>query len=535
MIELRDYQAKAVDDLIELINDGDRKRGVILSSPTGSGKTEMAIETIRRLSESGLTCEFIADRQNLVRQTSGRFSNAGVKHGVLMGSESVNLSEPIRICSAQTIASRGLQRKMFNGLFESVDVYSDVYMIDECHVLHRKVLDMIADSGSVLVGLTATPFPEDLPRYYSDMVNVTTTRKLIGEEHLCPFKVVLPVSEVDVEGLKVKSGGEWGKEDVGDRVMNVVGDIVPEWEKQVELQFGGVPQSTIAFGASVNDCEMLSKRFNEAGYKFEVVSYRNTNEDNQKVINRFRDGEILGVVNCATLSRGSDFPRASILVDAYPLRKSFTELIQRYGRVLRTFEGKEFALIIDHAGNWMGFYDQIHMFYAFGPAELGDAEMAKATRKKSKKSDKLKDKRVRSCRKCGTAWAADEETCLVCGAPRPKPKKKVESLVNMKYEFVEGRLDLFDEITGDTFSHDVNMWREICTYAKKQVPKDRGRAMRRAKATYKTLTGKWPSWNAKFKPYKRDPDPVIEAIATRSFNMWLNDQRRKSYARRNVA
>ena len=69
--------------------------------------------------EKGRRAEFICDRQNLIRQTSGRFDNAGIRHGVLMGDESVAVREPIRVSSAQTIKSRGLRA-------------GELFVVDEC-------------------------------------------------------------------------------------------------------------------------------------------------------------------------------------------------------------------------------------------------------------------------------------------------------------------------------------------------------------------------------------------------------------------
>ena len=37
--------------------------------------------------------------------------------------------------------------------------------------------------------------------------------------------------------------------------------------------------------------------------------------------------------------------------------------IQKIGRVMRIADGKDFGLVIDHSGNWLGFYDATHAFF----------------------------------------------------------------------------------------------------------------------------------------------------------------------------
>ena len=114
----------------------------------------------------------------------------------------------------------------------------------------------------MLVGLTATPFPaalaepidahlpkekraDDAPPRYEAMVSTVTTDKLIADGHLCPFDVVAPVAVVDTEGVKVQ-GGEFHKPTLKDRIMRIVGDIVPTWRAQLDERFGGEVQPTIA-------------------------------------------------------------------------------------------------------------------------------------------------------------------------------------------------------------------------------------------------------------------------------------------------
>ena len=76
---------------------------------------------IQAAADKGSRVSFIADRRSLVAQTSQRFTGAGIRHGILMGDDTVGTSEPVRVESAQTIQSRGLR------------MGTDLFVLDECH------------------------------------------------------------------------------------------------------------------------------------------------------------------------------------------------------------------------------------------------------------------------------------------------------------------------------------------------------------------------------------------------------------------
>ena len=514
----REYQNKAVGMLRENFMNGVKWQ--VLSAPTGSGKTEIAMQIINLLKEQGKYCEFICDRRNLINQTSDRFEKAGIDHGILMGDDTRDVQKRIRISSAQTIESRGLERQKWLGLFEAPEqFYSDLYIVDEAHTIRLKLLEMLKQSNAFVIGMTATPFPDKLGEYYDDMVNVRTTRELIGDGYLSGIQVqtVEPSREINIDGLKSSSGGEWAPTEVGKRVMQIVGEVVPEWEKRCAERFGKKEQ-TIVFAASINDAEAIRDKFVDAGYDFRVVSSRETDDHNAEIIEGFRNNEFIGIVNCAMLSRGSDFPSAVVLIDCYPLRSSFTELIQRYGRIMRTAYGKLYGLIIDHSGNWMAFYDQIHMFYAFGPPDLKDPIFSKVVRKKKKKTEKKHHPR-RVCRKCGQVFQPEDKVCSGCGAKRPEFKRP--SIENVRV--VDGKLEMTDEITGETCNHNVDLWREVCTAIFKTCNGDVEKAIRRARPSYMTLTGKWPRRD--FDPYDREPDNLVRQMVDKSFKAWLLRQK----------
>ena len=512
-MKLRDYQIEAVEKLRAGMRSG--YNWMILSAPTGAGKTEIGIEIIRGVIDKGKTAEFIVDRRSLAGQTQRRFWDAGIRSGLLSGGQTRGVFEPIRVSMVQTLQSRGMARP---GGANGAQPFADLYIIDECHEIRPRVLEALKKAGARVIGLTATPFPERLGKYYENMINVRTTKQLIREEFLCPFTVVAPIAEVSVEGLKSSTAGEFAKGEISKRILQIVGDIVPEWERQVEERFAGVPQPTIVFAASVDDTMKLCEKFVSAGHAFGAVTSEMSDEENDAVIDRYRSGDLIGIVNCAMLGRGFDVPSTQILVDAYPMRKSLLTIIQRYGRVMRPSEGKTRGLLIDHAANWLGFYDDIQRFYSHGPPALGGNDMADVKRKK-------RNTKFTVCNRCQTTFLPGETVCSHCGAPRPV-RQKGEFVP--KYKHVKGRLEAVDELTGETVRHNVNLWREVCTVAREIHFRDTVKARRRARSAYKSITGKWKT--AVFWPYDRPADPIVKDMIDREFKSWIIKKRYQARA-----
>ena len=135
------------------------------------------------------------------------------------------------------------------------------------------------------------------------------------------------------------AGGEWRKDDLAKRALSVIGDAVPEWTARTKEYFGG-PVKTIAFCASVADCEVTAKRFQEAGHDFRVISYRQSAEEKQVIIDHFRQGQHIGLVSCVALTKGFDVPETRVMIDRYPIRKSLSRHIQKIGRVMRKAPGQ---------------------------------------------------------------------------------------------------------------------------------------------------------------------------------------------------
>lgn len=297
-LELRSYQTESIEALREGVRQGHKRQ--MLAAPTGSGKTVCATYLMEEAERKMSRAWFIVDRVALVSQTSAMFDAYGIKHGVIQAQHwRFRPWERIQVISSQTLARRSMG-----------DIVPDLVIVDEAHTLYKSTVDFIkAHPDIITVGLSATPFTRGLGKLFTNVVNVTTTDKLIEEKYLAPVRVYAGKA-ADMTGAPVKSTGEWEEAAMETRGLTVIGDIVSEWIAKTNQHFNG-PVKTIVFSATVAHGEELCRRFQEAGFNFQQVSYKDGNDERRaKLIEEFRkpDSEIMGLVSCEALAKGFDVP-----------------------------------------------------------------------------------------------------------------------------------------------------------------------------------------------------------------------------------
>ena len=456
-LELRQYQSDTLEALRNGFAMGNRSQ--ILYAPTGAGKTEMAIALLEAVKKKGNKAAMLLDRIILCEQTSQRLNGYEIDHGVMQsGHWRYRPYENIQVCSAQTLEKRG----------DFPDL--DLLIVDEAHQTRQQTIEFIKNNPKVrVIGLTATPFTRGLGRTYSNVVSTVTTKQLVDKKFLVPLRVFIS-KEIDMEGVK-KVAGEWSQGDATKRGIKITGDIVAEWIKKTHEVFGK-PMKTIIFCAGVEHGTDLSRKFAEQGYNFINISYMDDNQFKSDAIEDFSkpDTEIHGLIATDILTKGFDVPDVMIGVSARPFSKSLSSHIQQMGRVMRKAEGKEFALWLDHSGNYLRFRGDWDEVYENGVQELDDG------REKVKKELTEKEKKESKCPICQHLWPSGSDTCTHCGHVREKKNK------------VEVEAGVMQELTGAMTREDKQeWWSQLQWYVRYQ-----GWSKGRAAHTYKDKFGVWP-------------------------------------------
>jgi len=459
-IDLRPYQQQAFDRARQAIRDGAKR--VLIVAPTGGGKTVLASALMAMTQAKGNRASFVVDRLSLIQQTSDTFDRYQIDHGVIQGGHIRWAPElPIQLCSVQTLGRRRWPET-------AVDVF------DEAHVLHTTHKARMEEKSSIVIGLTATPFTRGLGKWFDVVINVTTTRALIEQGWLSPYRI-FSCAEPDMAGVTVKSTGEWDEKEASGKALEVVGDVVAEYLKH------GQGRKFICSAVDTAHVEELQRQFLAAGINAATYTYKDSEEDRADTTNEFKkpDSAIRGLITVTAASRGFDVPDVSCVIMARPLRKSLAEHIQLFGRGLRISPetGKTDCLVLDHSGNCARFFDECESFFDFGAGELDDGK--KRDKPKPKEKKELEPVKCPECRALHKPLPA----CPCCGHEYPR-REAVAHVPGTLKELIAGgyRKELTDRL-----------WPEICGFAHTSKPTEPEAARKLALALFKDMTGGWPA------------------------------------------
>lgn len=240
MMELRDYQIKAVDDI-------ERKmvgmaRHVLFQLETGAGKTVVAAKVAENAVARGERVLILTHRREILGQTSHKLSHSKLDHGLIQAGLNVDLDYPIQVASIQTFWSRCMLRNKIPL------PRADVVIIDEAHHTRASTWARIlaAYQNARRLGLSATPVRGDgkgLGNYFDALIEGPSVAELTPK-WLVPTIYYAPV-DPDLKGVKVQAGDY--QINALSRRMNrddLVGDIVSTWFKFGEGRKRFASQST---------------------------------------------------------------------------------------------------------------------------------------------------------------------------------------------------------------------------------------------------------------------------------------------------
>lgn len=441
MPEPRGCQTRAIEQLREGFRGGHRQQ--ILVMPTGSGKTITAMMLIFESLKKGKRATFVCDRTALINQTSAVADSLGLTcHAIVQANHPRrDNSMPLQIASIQTVQARGYWPE------------SDLVVLDECHTVYAAAVEMLERRNRTVLGLTATPCTTGLGKLYSNVVNAATMDELTRDGILVPLRILTCVTP-DMAGAKT-SGGEWTAKAASERELTIVGDVVAEWVKH------GEGRKTIAFGADIAYCEELVRRFNEIGVNAACYTSETPDDERAELVREFSkpDSVIRILASVSALAKGFDVKDVGCIIDARPLRKSLSEVIQMWGRGLRSSPetGKHDCILLDHSGNALRFHDDFTDVYFNGFGELSSAE-----KMDSKPRAEPEDFEPAGCPQCKRK--PFRKRCLACGFEKPS-ESLVDSTPGEMQEILIGKRK--------AAANEADMWAQLCTYARANLNSDK--------------------------------------------------------------
>lgn len=473
--ELRPHQQRAIDDLKASILAG-RSRPVV-QAPTGAGKTRLAAEIVNGARRKGKRLAFCVPALSLIEQTFRSFSADGVPPadmGVIQGDHPWRRPHaPIQICSAQTLSRRDLPEV-------------DIVVIDECHVRFKVYDGWIkgATSGRpIFIGLSATPWSRGLGKLFDDLIRPTSIGELIEAGYLSPFRVFAP-THPDLEGVKIRNG-DYAEEELSKRMdqPELVADVVNTWLAKAK----GMP--TLCFATGRAHAKNLHDRFASAGVRVAYVDANTPREERDEIGRRLGAGDLDVVCNIGCLTTGVDWDVRCISL-CRPT-KSDALMVQIIGRGLRTANGKDHCLILDHSDNHLrlGFVTDIE-------ARHDELDTGRDPKEAKKSQTERKDPLPKECTACGCLIPAIAPQCPSCGhtVPLPQFREGEGQLIEMRPGEARTGPQQWRKRKGETSATALlRMGPAACWQQIRWVQEQRGRKRGWAARKFKDLIGDWPA------------------------------------------
>jgi len=406
MVQLRDYQERAIEAVRDSFRQGNKR--TLLVSPTGSGKTLAFSYIAAGMARNDKRVVIIAHRRELLTQISKALKNVGVRHAILVAGTMGVPRANVVVASVFTLARR-LKR------FPE----PDLIIGDEAHHFTPdstwgKVVNAFPNAR--VLGVTATPERLDgkgLGLLFDDMVIGPTVAELTEQGFLSPAEVYAP-SKPDLTSTRTRMGDYVTKdlEETMDK-PSITGSAVAHYTK---LAPG---RRAVAFCVSIKHAKDVAEDFRNAGYHASHVDGGMDDKERDGILAKFEAGEIQILTSCDLISEGFDLPAIEVAILLRPT-KSLSMYLQQVGRAIRTSPGKHKTIVLDHAGNTKmhGFIDEHREW------------VLTSERARKKQSDESVPS-VRSCPAC-FAMHRPSPACPKCG--------HVYQLKSRKVQQVEGEL-----------------------------------------------------------------------------------------------
>ena len=458
----REFQTNAHGALRQGFREGHKNQ--LIMAPTGSGKTYLGLRICREAMQKGTRAVFLCDRTTLINQTSEVADKYGLHdHGIIQAKHWRRNDELLQIASVQTIAKRAYWPKM------------DVLVVDEAHTAYKAWTEYAMSTGAAVIGLSATPFTVGLGKIFTNLINATTMHELTQNGVLVPMRI-FSCHKPDMTGAAT-AGGEWTDKAAEERGMDIIGDVVDDWQRY------GENRKTIVFGSTIKHCEELAKQFINAGIMAAVFTSETTTKEREDLLKEYRKptSHLKVLISVEALAKGFDVPDVGCICDARPLRKSLSTAIQMWGRGLRSSPetGKKDCHLLDFSGNIIRFFEDFNEVYFNGLDKLDDGE------KLDKEIRKKEEFEAKGCPKCG--YTPFHKRCMACGFEKVSQQISEALPGHMKEIFIgEGKNK---KKLADNAEH---LWQQVVTYARIHSKADSQQG--RAYHLFKKITGQDPMW-----------------------------------------
>ncbi|QKY16857.1 DEAD/DEAH box helicase family protein [Halorubrum sp. CBA1229] len=374
-ITLRPYQREAVDSWFANQNRG------LFRMATGTGKTFTALGAMDEFIEQTVKPMLVViavPYTHLANQWKEELEKFGYSNPkFLYGSANTEWkadlsrllsdlalglgSDQLVITTHTTLASEYFRDQIQRSGCETLLIADEVHGLGSSH--RREAL---LDEYEYRIGLSATPerhYDEEGSEYLLDYFGDIVFEYSLGEaipEFLTPYDyypIIVELTEEEMEdysSLSKRLAKAYASDDADEELVNRLAmkraNIIKSAEnKYVSLRSVlksiGEPDHLLVYTNS-QQIDHVQDILNELGIRQHKFTYREDDTERQRLLNSFDEGDVDALVAMKCLDEGVDVPstKQAILMSNTGNPMQF---IQRRGRVLRKYPGKEKALIYD--------------------------------------------------------------------------------------------------------------------------------------------------------------------------------------------
>lgn len=409
---LRPYQMEAVEAVYRHLREHDDNPCVVI--PTGGGKTPVIAticsDAVTRWDGRVL---ILAHVKELLEQAADKLDQIcpDIHVGVYSaGLKRRDTTHAVIIAGIQSVYQKAEQLGHF-----------DLVIVDEAHMIpmegdgmYRRLLaDMRRINPHLrVIGLTATPFrmasgpicvppPEGILNSICYEIGV---RELIANGYLSTLRSKAGRYKPDFQSLHVRAG-----EFVADEVETLMDQdllVQSACREIVDAVYSSGRRACLVFASGVEHGKHVARVIEQiAGRECGFIDGQMPTLYRDQLIRRFREGDLIYLVNVNVLTTGFDAPNVDCVALLRPTLSPGL-YYQMVGRGFRLCEGKTDCLVLDFGGNVLrhGPVDAIRVTDVFAKGS-GEAP-------------------AKECPQCQALIASGYATCPECGHEFPPPQRR---------------------------------------------------------------------------------------------------------------
>lgn len=424
-----EHQQYGCQQTVECIEAGMRK--IMLTSPTGMGKTAMMLALIEWATYHGRRAILYTNRRMLFDQTARDLEAHGIEYGLRAAGHKPALLRDVQLAMTPSEYSKVVRKKKW-ALHPA-----DIVLGDEIHMQGGEMLTELfeqhANQGGTIIGVTATPI--DVDGIWDKLIIAGRTSDGRRCGALLPAYTYCP-DQPDMKHIKRYNVGEDLTDAENHSAIMRPGVFGRVWDHWCRLNPERKP--TILFGPDVAGSVHFAEQFYAKGVTAAHIDakqiwvngdYIESNDENrQEIIAASERGEITVICNRFVLREGINMPHLAHAIFACVFG-SLKSYIQAGGRVLRAHPSLTDVTIQDHGANFIrhGSLNADRLW------ELG----MRGYRITGMRQDAMREKPELEpiiCPKCGMGRLSGP-TCIKCGYASHKRSRAVVQIDgSLKYQ-----------------------------------------------------------------------------------------------------